>query len=270
MTTTTHHITAPDGADLVDLRVTETGSGHPVLLLHGGAGPASVAGFAELLREQFPTRVVVPTHPGFDGTDRPAGVTAVTDLAALYLRLLEYLDLRDVTVVGNSLGGWIAVEMALAHSDRISSVVIVDAVGLASQTDPIVDFFPLTMDDVVELSYHPSNRRAARAVQQALPAAVRDAMARNRAALKTYGGASMADPTLTTRLSTISVPTLVVWGAADRIVAPSHGRAYADAIPGAALRIIDEAGHLPQLEAPQALADMVWEFADLHAVAHPA
>ncbi len=93
----------------------------------------------------------------------------MNELAGLYLRLLDNLDLHDVTVVGNSLGGWIAAETALAHSDRISSVVLVDAVGLASSSDPIVDFFSLTMDEVVDLSYHPSHRAAARAAQQALP-----------------------------------------------------------------------------------------------------
>ncbi len=270
MTTTTHSIPVPPFHTTIPVRVDDGGTGHPVLLLHGGAGPASVAGFAHLLREQFPTRVVVPTHPGFGGTDRPSELSSVRDLAALYLALLEHLDLRDVTVVGNSLGGWIAAEMGVAHSDRVSSVVLVDAVGLTSQTDPIADFFSLTMDEVVELSYHPSNRVTARAAQQAMPDAVRDAMAGNRAALQTYGGASMADPTLTERLSTISVSTLVVWGAADRIVAPSHGRTYADAIPGATLRVIDDAGHLPQIETPRPLAEMVWDFADRHAVARPA
>ncbi|WP_299569172.1 alpha/beta hydrolase [uncultured Williamsia sp.] len=269
MTTTTYPIPSPSGTDLVDLRVTETGSGHPVLLLHGGAGPASVAGFATLLADAFPTRVVVPTHPGFDGTDRPADLTSPADLAALYVTLLDHLGLVDVTVVGNSLGGWVAAEIALAHSPRVSSVVLVDAVGLTSDSEPIVDFFALTMDEIVDLNYHASHREAARAAQQALPDAVREAMAGNRSALLAYGGESMADPGLAGRLPSVAVPTLVVWGAADRIVAPGHGRAYADSIPGATLRIIDDAGHLPQIETPDALAATIWEFADRHATARP-
>ncbi|MEH3153878.1 MAG: alpha/beta fold hydrolase [Gordonia paraffinivorans] len=269
MTTTIHPTTSPSGARL-DLHVAETGNGHPVLLLHGGAGPASVSGFAAQLAGEHPARVLVPTHPGFDGTDRPATLASVADLAGLYLGLLDDLDLHDVTVVGNSLGGWIAAEMALAHSDRISSVVLVDAVGLASADDPIVDFFSLTMDEIVDLSYHSSHRAAARAAQQSLPDAVRETMAGNRSALLTYGGVSMADPALAGRLPSITAPTLVVWGAADRIVGPSHGRAYAEAIPGATLRVIDDAGHLPQIETPQVLADMVWDFADRHATARPA
>lgn len=269
MTTTTHPITSPSGARL-DLRVTETANGHPILLLHGGAGPASVSGFATHLADRFPARVLVPTHPGFDGTERPMTPASVADLAGLYLGLLDHLDLHDVTVVGNSLGGWVAAEMALAHSDRISSVVLVDAVGLASSSDPIVDFFSLTMDEVVDLSYHSSHRAAARAAQQALPDAARATMAGNRSALLTYGGVSMADPALAGRLPSITAPTLVVWGAADRIVAPSHGRAYADGIPGATLQVIEEAGHLPQIETPDVLADAIWDFADRHAVARPA
>ncbi len=94
-------------------------------------------------------------------------------------------------------------------------------------------------------------------------------MAGNRSALLTYGGVAMADPALAGRLPSITAPTLIVWGAADRIVAPSHGRAYAEAIHGATLRVIDEAGHLPQIETPDVLADVIWDFADRHAVARP-
>jgi pimeloyl-ACP methyl ester carboxylesterase len=82
-------------------------------------------------------------------------------------------------------------------------------------------------------------------------------MAGNRAALEAYAGRSMADPTLRGRLPAIAVPTLVVWGVADRIVSPEHGRIYAGAIPGARLELVEKAGHLPQLEAPDALAALV-------------
>ena len=82
-------------------------------------------------------------------------------------------------------------------------------------------------------------------------------MAGNRAALATYGGTTMDDPTLLGRLPAIAVPTLVVWGAADRIIPPAHGHAYADAIPGARLEIIPDAGHLPQLETPKRLLDLI-------------
>src|SRR5438552_3754912 len=87
------------------LSVDDDGAGPAFLLLHGGAGPASVRGFGQRLAAERPARVLVPTHPGFDGTPRVAGVADVGALAELYLALLAELDLRDVVVIGSSIGG---------------------------------------------------------------------------------------------------------------------------------------------------------------------
>src|SRR4051812_22285383 len=92
----------------VEVSVTDRGHGRPFLLLHGGGGPQTVAGFGELLAGAH--RVISPVHPGFGGTVRPDGFTSVAGLAELYAALLAELDLTDVTVVGNSIGGWIAAE----------------------------------------------------------------------------------------------------------------------------------------------------------------
>lgn len=266
MNATTITVQTPVGP--VPVSLTDRGQGHPFLLLHGGAGPQSITGFAELLATTRPAHVIAPTHPGFDGTARPEGLGAITDLAAIYVSLLDELDLIDVTVVGNSLGGWIAAEIALLSSARISSVVLVDAVGLHSETDPIPDFFALTMDEVIDLSYADPDRFRTDAKE--LPAAAQQAMAGNRASLLAYGGTTMADPALLGRLPLITHPVLVAWGKADRIARPSHGTAYTAAIPGARYDLIDDAGHLPQLETPQRLANDIWAFADEHATNRPA
>jgi mannose-6-phosphate isomerase-like protein (cupin superfamily) len=101
-----------------------------------------------------------------------------------------------------------------------------------------------------------------------MPDAVKAIMGANRAALATYGGNPMSDATLLGRLSAVTVPVLVVWGAADRIVPIEHGRAYAGAIPGAEFRLISDAGHLPQLETPDELLPVVWDFATAHGHDH--
>src|SRR5690348_3158639 len=116
---------------------TERGAGRPVLLLHGGAGPASVTAFADRFAERQPVRVVTPTHPGFDGTERPAGVGSVRDLAAVYSRFLDDLGLEDVAVVGNSIGGWIAAELALLGNRRVTSLGIVNGVGIEVAGHPV-------------------------------------------------------------------------------------------------------------------------------------
>jgi pimeloyl-ACP methyl ester carboxylesterase/mannose-6-phosphate isomerase-like protein (cupin superfamily) len=268
MTTTTTSVTVA-GIGPVPVTFTDsgtgrsTGSSRPVLLLHGGAGPFSVAGFGELLSASEPARVIIPVHPGFDGTERPAGLTSIASLAAIYAQLLRDLGLTHVCVVGNSVGGWIAAELALAESAapdrRVSSVVLVDAAGLAIDAAPIPDFFSLTLDQVFDLSYF--NPDKFRIDPAALPAERQAAQAGNRAALLLYAGTAMGDRTLEGRLPAISIPTLVVWGAADRMIPVEHGHAYAGAIPGAQFRLISEAGHLPQLEQPAELLATVCQFA---------
>jgi pimeloyl-ACP methyl ester carboxylesterase len=260
MSTATAHLTVT-GIGPVPVTYTESGTGQPVLLLHGGAGPFSVAGFATLM-SAADYRVIVPVHPGFDGTPRPPELTTIAGLAAVYASLLRELDLTDVCVIGNSIGGWIAAELALAESAaadcRVNSVVLADAAGLQIDRAPIPDFFALTLDQVAELSYF--NPDAFRINPAALPAERVAAMTANRAALLEYAGTAMADPGLGDRLTAIAVPVLIVWGAADRMIPVEHGRAYAGAIPGAHLRIITHAGHLPQLEAPDELLAAVREF----------
>jgi pimeloyl-ACP methyl ester carboxylesterase len=243
----------------VRLTVSDQGEGRPFLLLHGGAGLDSVAGFGARLAAERPARVVAPVHPGFGGTERPAPLDSVRRLADLYRQLLADLDLSGVTVVGSSIGGWIAAELALIAGGRVSGLVLVDAAGLDSVAHPVADFFAMTLDEVVEHSY--ADPDAHRIDVSGWSAGQRAIAAGNREALLAYAGTTMADPTLAKRLSDIAVPTLVVWGEADRMVTPDYGREYAAAIPGASFRLLAHAGHLPQLEVPDALLALLWEFA---------
>ncbi|MVZ98815.1 alpha/beta fold hydrolase [Actinomadura sp. LD22] len=243
----------------VPLTVDESGEGKPVLLLHGGAGPVSVSGFAGMLAGRG-RRVLTPVHPGFGGTARPEGLDSVRGLAEVYARLLEDLEVENATVIGSSVGGWVAAELALAAPERLEALVLLDAVGLESAEHPVADFFSLTFDQVVDLSY--ANPDAFRIDLSALPDEQKRIAAGNRDALRVYGGESMADPSLKERLAAVSTPALVVWGEADRMVTPAYGREYADAIPGAGFHVIERAGHLPQIEAPGVLLALVEEFAE--------
>ena len=248
MSTITYTVASPDGD--VPVTVTERGTGRPVLLLHGGAGPDSVAGFAELLAARFPVRVLTPVHPGFGGTQRPGSLGSVPDLAGVYARLLDQLGLTGVIVAGSSIGGWIAAELTLAAPSRVGALLLIDAVGIDSPAHPVADFFALTPDEVAALSWaHPEGHSIDVA---SMTEAQRAIFAGNRATLLAYAGQAMGDPSLNSRLGAVTVPALVVWGEADRIVTPDYGKEYAAAIPGASFRVVPDAGHLPQLEAPEA------------------
>ena len=255
MTTTVYNLKL-DGVGPVDLTVDEQGEGRPFLLLHGGGGPGTVAGFGALLAGSRPARVISPTHPGFGGTPRPEALHTVAGLAGLYVALLDQLGLDDVTVVGNSIGGWIAAEMALLASPRVSGIILVNGVGIQVPDHPIADFFSLTMDQVTQLSYHDPDRF--RIDPATLPPAAQAGMAGNRATLAVYAGTAMSDPTLAGRLSVVETPTWVLWGDSDQIVDPDYGRAFAAAIPSARFQLLTDTGHMPQLETPDQLLQAIW------------
>lgn len=215
----------------VEVTVTERGQGRPVLLLHGGGGPMTVNPWADRFAQSHPARVITPVHPGFDGTPRTGNLTTIRSLAALYTQLLAEMDLVDVTVVGNSIGGWITAEMALLDNDsRVSGFVIVNGVGLEVPGHPIADFFSLTPAEIAKVSYY--DPATFGLDPSKLPPEALARMASNRATLGVYAP-QMSDATLAARLSQVTKPTLVLWGEADGIATPDYGRAYAEAIPGA-------------------------------------
>jgi len=183
----------------------------------------------------------------------------VGGLAALYVALLDRLGVDDVTVVGNSIGGWIAAEMALLSSPRVSGIILINAVGIEVPGHPVADFFSLTMDQVFQLSFY--NPVPFRIDPSTLPPAAQAVAAGNRATLATYAGTAMLDPTLAGRLAAAATPTLVLWGDSDQIVDPDYGRAFAAAIPGARFRLLTDTGHMPQIETPDQALQAVWDFA---------
>jgi pimeloyl-ACP methyl ester carboxylesterase len=254
----TYKITFGDHVQ-TDLHVTERGEGRPFLLLHGGAGPISVTRFADLFAERHHVRVIIPTHPGFALTPRPQGLKDVKGLAQLYAAFLDQLNASDVTVVGNSIGGWIACELALLASPQVRRIILVDAVGIEVPNHPVADVSKLAPDQLMSLSYHNPNPFLINPAT--LTDAQKAAIGANRASLSVYAGPLGIDPTLAGRLSKIAVPTLVLWGDSDRIVDQAYSRAFASTIPAAKFLILKDTGHVPQIETPELLMEALWDFA---------
>ncbi|MFG2583554.1 alpha/beta fold hydrolase [Streptomyces malaysiensis] len=218
------------------LTVRDVGAGRPVLVLHGGGGPATMAGVVDHFAAT--SRVLAPTHPGWEDTPRPEWFSDVGDLVETYLDLLDDHDLRDVLVIGSSFGGWIASEMTVRdRGHRIGGLIITGAFGPEVEGHEVR--FPTAPPGPPpgEGSGAPAPRRGPS------PAALQ--------ALVAYAGPSKSDPKLLYRLARVTVPALAVWGADDTVVPPDFGRAYAAAIPGARFALIPGAGHLPTREAPE-------------------
>lgn len=247
-----------DGIGNVDLTFTERGTGQPVVLLHGGGGPITVAAWAELLGRTRSARVITPTHPGFGGTPRPETLTTVGGLARVYAAFLGKLGLRDVTVIGNSVGGWIGAELGLLAKASIRRLVLVNACGIEVAGHPVADVFQLSPQELSRLSFHDPVRFGIDPSK--LTPEQKAGMGANRATLQIYGG-TMMDPSLRGRLSAGATPkTLVVWGESDRVADAEYGRAFAQAIPGAEFQLLKGTGHMPQIETPELLVETVWPF----------
>lgn len=233
-----------------DITLAEIGTGRPAVVLHGGGGPATVAMLAEHLGESM--QAILPTHPGWNGTPRPESLVSIPDYAALYLELLAERDLADLLVVGSSLGGWIGAEMAVRDGgERISRLVLIDAVGIDVRGEPITDFFALDARGVAEHTFHDSQRFYVDPAD--IPQQQATLMQGNMATLSAVAGDPyMQDPELQPKLASVTIPTLVLWGDSDGIATPAYGAAYAGSFGSARFEAVRNAGHLPQIEQPAA------------------
>jgi pimeloyl-ACP methyl ester carboxylesterase len=245
----------------VTLEIVERGQGRPILWLHGEDGLDPGAPFLDLLAAHG--RVVAPSHPGFGHSPDVGHIDSVDDLSYLYLDLLAERDLRDVILIGSSMGGWIAAEMAVKSSDRLGGLVLVAPLGIKigdRETRDIPDIFALPPNEVIRLQYRDPAR--ASLDHSKLSDDQLTVIARNREATALYAWEPyFHNPKLRRWLHRITVPTVLLWGADDRFVtAAYYGAAYRGAIPGARFETIDRAGHFPHVEEPAAFVERVRAF----------
>jgi pimeloyl-ACP methyl ester carboxylesterase len=244
----------------IELEMLERGAGAPILYLHGGAGIAPDVTFIDLLARR--RRVFAPSHPGFGKSSLPDWLDSVDDIAHVYLELLDRLALRRTDVVGLSLGGWIAAELATKVPERIDRLVLIAPLGVKTgrpdQLD-IPDIFAMSRDKLDRLRFHDPARHALDLA--AMPEEELHIVARNHETLALLTWEPyMHNPKLKHRLHRVNVPTLFLRGASDGIVSAEYLERYAALIPKARSDTIDEAGHLPQVEQPDTTAVKVLHF----------
>ncbi|MEU0467433.1 alpha/beta hydrolase [Amycolatopsis sp. NPDC006131] len=242
----------------VHLDARRAGNGSRVALVLPGAERAEEnAAFVAALAKDY--SVVAPSHPGFGRSPRPDWCTSVDDLAYLYLDWLDRSGLTDVTVVGLQFGGWVAMEMAVRSCARIGRLVLVGSVGvkLGGPLDrEIADLFAMPRTELDKRLYADTSF----ALGDLAHARDEDVLevARNEEALALYGWEPyLHNPRLRHWLWRIRVPSLVIWGGQDGIVAPGYGHGLAARIPGARFERLDRAGHRAQVECPAEIAELI-------------
>jgi len=233
----------------VRLRVLLEGQGAPLLFLHGSGDLGSWPEALTELSKHF--LVIRPDHPGYSGSSDGESINSVHDISFVYLSLLDQMKLDRVSVMGVSLGGWIAADMAATEPSRFERLVLVDAAGLRPRgTYP--DYFMLTAVELAENVYASSAMRESMSVFMAElenDTELFHTYLRNRASTAHLAfNPYMHDPQLLGRLHRVTAETLVVWGAQDGILPVETSDAWLEAIPSAKRVVIEDAGHLPHVE----------------------
>jgi pimeloyl-ACP methyl ester carboxylesterase len=253
------------GFDVSYLQGGHAGAMAPVLSLHGLGG----AGKWEAHHMALGTVALtyVPQLPGWPEGQPPAGIGSVQDYAALAVEFLDAVGIDKAILVGHSIGGWMALRIAAAHPDRVSRLILVDAMGLEVAAAPAPDLRALDEESFAKAVF---GRLGLIATAQAYgfgaewenvrrgPEFERQWKGRGLVASLVQG--PCADPELTCQVRTIAVDTLLIWGRFDGIVPRQHGEALRAALPRARLEVIDRCGHLPMVEKPETFHRLLYDF----------
>jgi pimeloyl-ACP methyl ester carboxylesterase len=243
------------------LHLLRGGRGEPLLILHGAGGNRGWLQYIQALAQRF--QVIVPDHPGFGTSDRPEWIASIPDLACFYLWALEDLGLPRVRVIGFSMGGWLAAEMAVMCPQLFECMALVGAAGVKPTAGEIADIFLMSPQEMAaQMFYDPKQAPEYEQLYgRELTAEEQDILARNREmAARITWKPYMHDPRLPSLLRRLRLPTLIVWGRQDALVPVNCGEIYHHNIRGSRLVIMEQCGHAPQVEKPQEFLNIVSEF----------
>jgi pimeloyl-ACP methyl ester carboxylesterase len=246
---------------LFNTRLYQAGAGEPLLFLHSSGGMHEQACLEHLARR---FSVYAPEHPGFGESEGLDQVEDIIDLALYYHDFMDAVGLESAHIVGHSLGGMLAAEIAALCSHRVRKLVLVDAVGFWRDDDPVLDFFAVPAPELAQYIYHDPQSETVRASLQ-LPDdrdALMERMFQHIQALTAAGKFlwPIPDRGLKRRVHRIQAPTLIVWGESDGLVGPSYAEDFRTRIRDSRVVILKECGHMPMTEKPDEFVSVVTEF----------
>jgi pimeloyl-ACP methyl ester carboxylesterase len=231
------------------------GRGEPLLFLHGASGAPVILPFMEKLAERFD--VLVPEHPGYGQSDEPEWLDNIHDLAYFYLDFMKQLALRDVTLVGNSMGGWIAMEIAVRDTSRLKSLVLVSPAGIKAPGVQPADIFLMPDEQLVRTLFHDQKLAEVRLAAPVTPEAIDVALKNKHTTARLAWEPRLHDPFLSKWVHRIDVPVKLVWGKEDRILPVAFLDEFRRLLPDAEVHVVEGAGHLPHAEKPDVFVDLL-------------
>lgn len=240
------------------------GRGSSLLYLHGlgrwSAWDSDHIGLA-LKREVF-----APTFPGWKTKRLPEGVGAVADYARLMVDFMDSQQIEQADIVANSVGGWVAMHMALLAPSRIARLVLVNAMGIDEPEAPAADIAQMDESELYQAAFAAKDgMMVATGDFGGVPLDLRGGemfrhMVHGQRKLTMLSGGKCGERGLLGKLKTVDIPTLLIWGEDDRIAPLSHGELLDARLPNSRLVAIHDAGHCPQKEKPNSFVRLVTNF----------
>ncbi len=245
----------------VTVRMRRGGSGAPLLFLHGANGLPVWLPVFEQLAKKF--EVFVPEHPGFGASDNPPWLRNIGDLAMYYLDFIDTLNPYPIHLVGQSLGGWAAAELAVRNCSRLASLSLLAPAGIRIKGVLPGDNFIWDPDEGVRNLYHDQSI-ADRILATPMTDDEADMALTSRYAATKFGWEPRwFNPSLERWLHRISVRTLIVWGQNDKLFPVAYAKRWGERIPGSRVEIVPECGHVPAVEKPDFTArEIIRQYAE--------
>jgi pimeloyl-ACP methyl ester carboxylesterase len=248
----------------VRARLLAAGDGPPLVFLHGARGIEHWLPFFDLLAAHH--SVMAPEHPGFGGSDNPTFIRDVSDVAMYYLDFLDDLAVASggerIHLVGQSLGGWIAAELATRNCAHLASLTLLAPAGVRVKGVLSGDNFIWSPEEAERnLVYDQAVAERAIAAGAAMTADEAERALVNRYAAAKFGWEPRwFNPALERWLHRIKVPTLVMWGAEDRLLPVQYAEVWRREVPGVTVEIIPACGHLLHVEQAEQVANRLLAF----------
>ncbi|MFL9456761.1 MULTISPECIES: alpha/beta fold hydrolase [Nostocales] len=237
------------------------GSGTPLLYLHSASG-LQTGEYLNLLSQNF--QVYAPWHPGFGPSTGEEHLSDTVDLALYYQDLMDELEIESACVVGHSFGGMLAAEIAALCPNRVKKLVLVSPLGLFREDLPVLDFFSVSPDKLVNALWHdPSSKvfQHARATATSeTPQVDLEAQKQRSFATAKKFLVPFSNWGLKHRINHIQAPTLIVWGESDGLVPSDYARDFCSQIQQAQVTLLPNCGHLPMFEQQDSFISTVTEF----------
>ena len=244
------------------VNVRRGGAGEPLLILHAMGGAPQPSPFLDLLSAQY--ELIIPDHPGFGQSGTPDWLHCVGDLAFHYLDFLEALNLLGTRVVGISLGGWIAGEIAIRNPAAFRAISLLAPAGLCADPSGVANVFEMNPPELIRSLYFDQSI-ADRQLGVPPPPALAEAMSRNRGtSRKVASDPLLFSPELERWIHRIQTPTQIIWGRQDKLISSLYAEVWQAALPHAELELLESCGHLPNVERPDRTAQLILDFTSRH------